>query len=649
MPSLRFLPICLWIVGCVGGGSAIAATDSRHTPVAVNPIRQAYFGDLQLHTSNSFDGYIDYGTLIDPDAAYRFARGEVVTYLGKPVRRRQPLDFVAVTDHGESIGIFNQLQDPDSAVSRSDTGKRLRALLEHMRRPDGRSDWRLALRSPPEVVKDFWDFRKYFRGRAAEQPAELKNDYAPAWQRYVDAANLNYRPGSFTTFIGYEWASFGDEKPKVNLHRNVIFRGSAPPYPFTVQDSQKPDDLWSWLETIRKQGYDAFAIPHNSNASNGLMFDGSDSNGRPMDAAYAARRAANEPLSEIAQLKGTSETHPQLSPDDPFADYEILDFLRGPSGRTPGSYLRDALGRGLVLQRRLGVNPYKVGFVGGSDVHSGLSTSAAADFPGGDDGTNLGGGIPTREQAAITLSGKNPIDPGDYSLKMSPGSLTGVWADSNTRESIFDALRRRESFATSGTFMKIRFFGGWSFGDRSLRQRDWVKQAYATGVPMGGDLPVRPAEAGSPCFLVWAIQDPNSASLDRVQIIKVWEQHGEQHEKVFDVVWSGKRQLDSLTGKIAAVENTVDLRSGHYANRVGAKELKAFWRDPSFDPRQLAAYYVRVLEIPTPRWSTLLAIKNELPLPASVPATLQQRGWSSPIWYAGAPDVRVSRSTAYPD
>jgi len=631
-PRSRRLAAVLACACCFGNPFA---ADRPPVAIKVDPSRQAYFGDLHLHTSNSFDAFIDYGTIVDPDAAYRFARGEAVTYLGKSVRRRQPLDFVAVTDHGESIGIFNQLQDPNSKVSRSQTGMTLRSLLQHMTRPDGRSDWRLALKSSPDVVEQFWSFRKYFRGRLEEQPAELKDEYAPAWQRYVDAANRNYRPGSFTTFIGYEWASFGDEKPKINLHRNVIFRGSAPPYPFTVQNSRQPEDLWNWLEKIRKQGYEAFAIPHNGNASNGFMYDWLDEKGRPMDREYAALRAANEPLSEIAQLKGTSETHPLLSPDDGLADYEILDFLRGPAGRLPGSYLRDALGRGLVLQRKLGINPYKYGFVGGSDVHSGLSTSAAADFPGGDDGTNLGGGVPTREQAAITLSGKNPDDPGDYSLKMSPGSLTGVWAESNTRESIFDALLRRETFVTSGTEIKIRFFGGWHFDDQLLRGRNWLKDAYSAGVPMGGDLPARPADVDAPVFLVWAVKDPNAASLDRVQIIKVWEDHGTQREKIFDVAWSGKRKPDPRTGQIPAVENTVDLRSGRYTNDVGATELKAFWRDPSFDPGQLAAYYVRVLEINTPRWSTLLAISKKLPLPSSVPPTLQQRGWSSPIWYEG--------------
>lgn len=623
------------VLVCAGCFNSPLAADLPSVAIKVDPLRQAFFGDLHLHTSYSFDAFIDYGTTIDPDAAYRFARGEVVRYIGKPVHRRKPLDFVAVTDHGESIGIFNQLQDPNSKVSRSQTGRELRSLLKHMTRPDGRSDWRLALKSSPDVVKQFWSFRKYFRGKPEEQPAELKDEYAPAWQRYVDAANRNYRPGSFTTFIGYEWASFADEKPKVNLHRNVIFRGSAPPYPFTVRDSWHPEALWKWLEKIRKQGHEAIAIPHNGNASNGLMYDWVDEKGRPMDRKYAALRAANEPLSEIAQLKGSSETHPLLSPDDSFADYEILDFLRGPAGRVPGSYLRDALGRGLVLQRKLGINPFKYGFVGGSDVHSGLSTSAAADFPGGDDGTNLGGGIPTREQAAITLSGKNPDDPGDYSLKMSSGTLTGVWAESNTRESIFDALLRRETFVTSGTEIKVRFFGGWHFNDKMLTGSNWLKDAYSAGVPMGGDLPARPADADAPVFLIWAIKDPNAANLDRVQIIKVWEDQGTQREKVFDVVWSGKRKADPRTGLIPPIESTVNLRSGHYTNDVGATELKALWRDPSFDPGQLAAYYVRVLEIPTPRWSTLLAISKGLPLPSSVPATLQQRAWSSPIWYEG--------------
>jgi len=365
------------------------------------------------------------------------------------------------------------------------------------------------------------------------------------------------------------------------------------------------------------------------------MYDWIDSSSAHVDRSYAKERQANEPLSEISQNKGTSETHPLLSPNDEFADYEIYDFIMGYArpyeGRVQGSYLRDALSRGLALQREVGINPYKYGFVGASDLHGGLSVSAQADYAGNYAGVNLGGGKPTKEQAVRILANSQPV-----TLKTTAGNLTGVWAESNTRESIYDALRRRETFATTGTRLKFRFFGGWSFGKDLLQQKDWIATAYARGVPMGGDLAAKPANASAPTFAVWAVKDPNNANLDRVQVIKVWEDNGKQREQVYDVVWSGQREPEPRTNKLPPVGNTVNLKTGKYTNSIGVTELQTVWTDPDFHPEHLAAYYLRVLEIPTPRWSTLLAIELGLPLPKEVPATEQQRGWSSPIWYQGA-------------
>jgi len=632
---------------CFLAPPATAQTPAGSVPVS--PLRQAYFGDLHLHTSYSFDAYIMGTSRVDPDEAYRFAKGETIDYLGKPIRRREPLDFLAVTDHSENMGVVNQLEDPNSAASRSNYLQPVKDVLAVIRGPDGRPDLRRIALVPKETVAAFKRFVQEGsppQHGPAKPTDELQAIVRSAWQREIDFANRNYQPGTLTTFIAYEWTSAPDHD---NLHRNVIFKGNSAPLPFTALDSTKPENLWSWLETIARQGYEALAIPHNGNASNGLMYDWLDSDGQPIDRNYAQRRQANEPLSEISQVKGSSETHPLLSAADEFANYEILDFHsedRGFEGRPAGSYLRDALGRGLVVQSRLGINPFKYGFVGASDLHSGLSVSAQADYTGNHATVNLGGGIPSPTEAASTLAG------GKFGslpeLRTTAGNLTGVWAESNTRESIYAALRRRETFATTGTRLQVRFFGGWRLERNVVEKRCWVKTAYARGVPMGSDLPARPASGKAPRFAIWAAKDPNSGNLDRVQVIKVWESNGQQHEKVFDVAWSGSRKIDPGTGKLPAVGNTVNLESGAYTNDIGATELRTVWQDPQFDPRQSAAYYLRVLEIPTPRWSTLLAVRNHLPLPSSVPATEQQRGWSSPIWYttpsqtAGAAGARVT-------
>ncbi len=589
--------------------------------VAQNPLREAYFGDLHLHTTYSFDSYVLFGATADPEVAYRFARGEPIEYLGETVRRREPLDFLAVTDHSENLGVFNQLIDPNSYVSKSEMGK---ALQEAMSVPG----------DPKARLKQLWPF---FRTHAFEPlPPDLQAVSASAWQREIDFANRFNEPGKFTAFVAYEWSSSYNG---ANLHRNVIFRGNSAPYPFSSAQSLNPEDLWAWLDKIKAQGFEALAIPHNSNASFGLMFDWVTLDGRPLDRAYAEARQAHEPLVEISQNKGASETHPLLSSRDEFANYEILDrsLVSTKFSPPPGSYVRDALSRGLVLERKLGVNPFKYGMVGASDLHGTLQVSNQEDYAGNAGGANLGGGRPTKEQArAILTNNGDGAAVMDAQILTTAGNLTGAWAESNTRDSIYDALRRRETFATTGTRLRVRVFGGWTLAKNLFDHSDWVKTAYADGVPMGSDLPANATGAVSPRFAVWAAKDPNGANLDRIQIIKVWEEDGRQQEKVFDVAWSGHRMINRTTGKLPAVGNTVNLHTGAYTNSIGAAQLQAVWSDPEFNKARLAAYYVRALEIPTPRWSTLLAIKNQLPIPTTVPASEQQRAWSSPIWYTPA-------------
>ena len=615
----------------VGAGAPSARGQSTAPGAAPNiayqPQREAYYGDLHLHTSYSFDAYILFGATVDPEEAYRFGKGESVGYQGEQVHRSTPpLDFLAVTDHSENIGVFNTLDDPDSALSKTEIGQRARQ----------------------NGPKTFWDIVKLNLGGKGLPGIDTKATAASAWQREIEAANRNYQPGKFTTFIAYEWTAMPDGQ---NLHRNVIFRGDKAPSPFTSVDSPKPEDLWAFLTNIRKQGYEALAIPHNSNASNGLMFDWVDSAGRPIDQTYAENRAANEPLAEISQNKGASETHPSLSPNDEFANFEFYDHLLiSPAKSKPGgSYVRDALGRGLEIATRTnGVNPYKYGIVGASDFHNGLSDSAENAYVG-----TIGATDPTKKlpdfgafeqrmadfRQAMPAPAANPAGPQvNFNIyENGSGNLTGVWAEQNTRESIYDALRRKETFATSGTRLKFRFFGGWNFGKNILKDEDWIKQAYAQGVPMGGDLPSKPPEAAAPSFLVWSLKDPDGANLDRVQIVKVWLQDGKHVEKLFDVALSNGRKVNPKSGKAPAVGNTVDLKTATYKNSIGATQLATLWRDPQFDPKVPAVYYLRVLEIPTPRWSTLLAVKRGTPLPPDVPATIQERGWSSPIWYTPVP------------
>lgn len=599
--------------GTASASQPVGAASAAAQPAGVQtfPDKQAFFGDLHLHTTNSFDAYVLMGTRTTPEDAYRFARGDTIQYLGQPIKRSFPLDFEAVTDHSENLGVFNQLDDPNSAFSLSDIGK--------LAREGGAANFikiALLITSGKPL------------GGNADQVA------ASTWAREIETANKFNEPGKFTAFIAYEWTSMPGG---ANLHRNVIFKGDKAPAPFTAIDSKDPKDLWTWLSKIRGQGYEALAIPHNGNASNGLMYDWTSLDGKPIDEAWAQLRATNEPLSEVSQNKGTSETHPALSANDEFANYEIFDKLL--LGNTPskpaGSYWRDALGRGLVLQQKLGVNPYKDGAEGSSDLHGGLQVSTAQEY-GGIAGANLGGGKlkgdTAKEQLGLAPGhtvGLNPVI-------LSPGALTGVWAEANTRDALYAAFRRKETYATSGSRLKVRFFGGWDFSRSFVAKPNWVHDAYKLGVPMGGDLPQ--ARAGkAPNFVIEAVKDPLSGNLDRVQVVKVFLEGGKQQERIFDVAWGnaagGARKIDARTGKLAPIGNTVDLKTGKWDNSIGAARLATVWTDPTFKADQAAVYYVRVLEIPTPRWSTLRAIEFGLPLPKEVAPTIQQRAWSSPIWY----------------
>lgn len=598
-------------------GSAPVAFAASGAP----PARNAYFGDLHLHTSYSFDAYIMFGSRVTPEQALRFAKGETVPFLDKKVKRAEPLDFMAVTDHSENIGSFRDLDDPDSAFSKSEIGQRIR---------NGGTDV-------------FMDVVKYMLAGKSFPGVDLKAASQSAWQREIDAANGQYEPGKFTTFIGYEWSAMPDGK--YNLHRNVIFGGDKAPFPFSSLDSKRPEDLWTWLEAQRRQGYPVLAISHNANASGGLMFGPNDSDGRPISEAYALRRVLNEPLNEISQGKGQSETHPALSPNDEFAGFEIFDklLLGNLHSEVHGSYAREALGNGLEIQRKVGANPYKTGFAGGSDFHNGLSTSRETDYSGKVGGIDPATTVPTVQEIQDAFDGKGFDGEKFDTVRFGSGNLTGVWAEANTRESIFKAFQRKETFATSGPRIKVRFFGGWELAPGLAQAADWARQAYANGTPMGGDLRAKPAAARAPSFAVWAIKDPNGANLDRAQVVKVWlKKDGSYAERVFDVALSNGRKVDAK-GRAAPVGSTVDVKKATYANTIGASEFRTVWQDPEFDAAAAAVYYLRVIEIPTPRWSTILSVKRGLPLPKDVEPTLQERAWSSPIWYTPAKSIVAAR------
>jgi hypothetical protein len=452
------------------------------------------------------------------------------------------------------------------------------------------------------------------------------------WREVIEAAEKNNEPGKFTTFVGFEWTSapLAGKKPQ-NLHRCVIFAGSrVPATTFSTLDSDDPEALWTYLENARRTGDDVIAVPHNGNASNGLMFDTKTLGGKPLTREYAERRMANEPLVEITQGKGQSETHPQLSARDEFARFELWETLVGspaPANFTKGSYVRQAYGVGQELAEKLGVNPFKYGLEAGTDFHSGVSSTEEDNYPGSHGNQD--------DDPKRVLTEKQSIG-GEPPITVSAGGLTGAWAEENTRESLFASFKRKETFGTSGNRMQIRLFGGWHFPADLVKQPDWVKTAYGSGIAMGSDLPAMSGAEKGPTFAVWALKDPRTANLDRIQIVKVWTKNGKSQEKVFDVAWSGERKADPKTGKVPTVGNTVDLDRATYQNSIGATELAAVWQDPEFDAHAYATYYARVLEIPTPRWSTIWAVQNHLPLNDKMGNTIQERAWSSPIWYAPA-------------
>lgn len=584
------------------------------------PQRNAYFGETHVHTSWSLDAFTIGNTLTTPADAYKYFKGEPIKHpLGYEVRIDTPLDWAGVTDHSEYVGVIQAANEPGSTVSKIPQAAPLV----------------LKSKTKEEMLRvALYAINTLLSGPPVK--ALMAPEIAgPVWKKNVELAEEANEPGKFTAFCSYEWTSMPNN---MNLHRNIFFKDCAevPQMPFSALDSSHPVDLWNWMDTQRKAGNDLLAISHNANLSDGRMYPTEvDTEGRPIDAAYAESRVRNEPLIEIKQLKGTSETHPILSPTDEYANFELMSVLLGsPPGRIPhivGSYARQALKDGLTMQDTKGFNPYKFGFGAASDSHNTAVPYRQDNFFGGHSFTD--GTIEARMSG--TLVG------GMFDARTEgTGGLTGVWAEENTRASLFEGIKRKETFAVSGPHIKVRLFGGWEYTPEVVEQKDWVKVGYEMGVPMGGDLP--PMKSNAPSFIVWAVKDPTSGNLDRIQIVKGWTKNGQSFEKIFDVVWAGDRKPDKWTGIVPPIESTVDIDNATYTNTVGSTELKTVWTDPEFDPSVHAFYYARVLEIPTPRWTTIQAKQLGISPPDIVAATIQERAWTSPVWYTPSAEARKS-------
>ena len=568
------------------GVLAVAASFFPIQAGAEPPVRNVYFGDLHVHTKYSADAY-RFGARTGPDAAYAYAKGAPLRHpAGQTIRMRgAPLDFMAVTDHAEYMGNVAAIDDPVKPMSDSELA-------------DAYSVFNRAI-NDGEFDPGLWQ-------------ESIRRD---AWQRTIEAAERHYAPGRFTTFVGYEYTS----APDGMLHRNVIFEGArVPELPFGAYDSLNPEDLWAWLERLRAQGIEALAIPHNPNSSRGNFFQATTFAGEPMDAAYAEIRMRNEPIVEMTQIKGTSETHPLLSPNDEWANFEVRDRS---IDELKGSYVRDALLTGLELQHGQGFNPYRFGFIGSSDTHN---TAGSYEEPTYHGKIGILDGLP--EWRFATPNEDNPELnrlPGitTTGFDWSASGLAAVWAEANTREAIYAALRRKETFATSGTRIRVKFFAGYDLDASRL---------YTTGVPMGGDLEAHPR--GAPRFFARALRDASSAWLQRLQIVKGWLDDGVRQERVYDVACSDGLEPNPDSHRCPDNGAGVDLATCEFDFDKGDVELKAMWEDPDFDPNQRAFYYVRALENPTCRWSTWDAIRLGLPLREEKAPTLQERAWTSPIW-----------------
>jgi len=604
-----------------GGCSGADNTEEAEQPAAAVTLtdypEQVYWGDLHLHTLYSFDSYNFGNKTLGPDDAYRFAKGEEVdAHGGRKAKLEQSLDFLMVSDHAEYTGVFLGMEKGNPDIVDTPLGKAWAAMNKA-------GD---TVGPMNEVVESI----TYGRGEGQPPKAFRKT----VWSELVEAAERHNQPGKFTTFAGYEWTSMPGGG---NQHRVVVFKDdkdkTLQTMPFSAADSNNPLDLWRYLAAYEKQtGGEVMAIAHNGNISNGNMFGDTQIDGKPFDQQYVDLRARWEPLYETTQVKGDGEAHPLLSPDDEFADFESWDennISMEPKPADPGKlrkwlageYAREGLKQGLDLQARFGVNPYQYGLIGSTDTHTGLSTADDNNFWG-----KFVESEPGKERLNSKMAGRLWEN-----WRLTSSGYIGAWARANTRAELFAAFKRKEVYATTGPRMAVRFFGGWDYRESDMKKSDYARIGYATGVPMGG---VLTGGGDAPHFMITALKDPNGANLDRVQLIKGWRSSdGKLHEKIHEVAFSGDRQVDPATGKIAAVGNTVNFKDATYTNDIGEPYFATMWVDPDFDPKVSAFYYLRVLEIPTPRWTLYDAVRFNVKPPKDAPLITQERAYSSPIWY----------------
>ncbi|MCY3929249.1 MAG: DUF3604 domain-containing protein [Acidobacteria bacterium] len=670
---LRAVPVLaaglsLGVLACTD--TSLSIDDYAGTPAPAsrtegyNEHRNVYFGDVHVHTRYSFDAYL-LGTEVTPDESYRFARGEAIeSSFGNEMKLREPLDFFAVSDHGFFLGMVPQWADPSTRVGQLPGAQAFHGVNEG----DNLNPYSVQMRSVlfrerfGRQMRTDGGFLRRQRARMANHPQMQYASFddgahRSAWEDSILAAERHNDPGNFTTFIAYEWTSSTPAPESAAYHRNVIFAGSrAPARPFTRIDSHEPEQLWSWMDRLREQGVDSLAIPHNSNQSHGQVFRLKYSDGRAVDNAFAEQRMRNEPLVELTQVKGTSETHPRLSPDDEWADFEILNTRKGKISAhsdPSGSYARQALVSGLALEQEGRGNPFKIGFIGSSDTHNGAPSFDESNTFGSSPVSGTAenrGSVPVSRERLDYIADLPPAEQafgdvvddmlGPYfgmrRAQFSASGLAAVWAEENTRDAIFQSLRRKETYATSGTRIRLRFFGGFDYDVLDPASPDLIPQAYAGGVPMGGDLVADSDAAPRPRFLVWAQRDRLSAPLQRLQVVKGWYDSGyrkEIREQVYDVACADGGAVDPETRRCPDNGATVDLSDCSFSDDLGAGELATVWEDPDFDPGNDAVYYVRVLENPTCRWTTWDALRAGVAPRGGVPLTIQERAWSSPIWY----------------
>ncbi len=587
-----------------------------------------YWGETHIHSALSGDAGGG-GTTLMPRDLYRFARGEQVqSNSGQPVKLRRPYDFFGVTEHTDGMGVITDIIKGAPNIMADEQGKKFNEAFNKGGEAAQQASYQLISLFAQGKLSPALNYQPGNPG------------YKTTWDTLVHTAEEFNEPHRFTALIAYEWTSLVAGN---NLHRNVFFRDgperALQVLPFTMtppMGSPNPRDLWKWLQGYEeKTGGRVLAIPHNGNLSNGIMFPMQDdfNNGADFDSEYTKTRQKWERLVEIGQTKGDSETHPSLSPDDEFADYETWDFgnldltAKKTPEMLPGEYSRSGLKRGLQLKEQTGSNPFKFGFVGGSDIHTGLSINDDDNFFGA-----FAYQEPSKDRAMKLAKQSETLGIGYKTWFYATPGPTAVWARHNTRAEIWDAMERREVYATTGPRIRVRFFGGWDFNDKDIKSRDIADAGYGRGVPMGSDLKPAPDNT-APTFMVQALRDPEGANLDRVQIIKGWlDADGNTHEKVFDVAWSGDRKPDQK-GKLPAVGDTVDLSVPTWSNSIGSGQLIAVWTDPDFDPELSAFYYARVIEIPTPRWTAYDMVRYGLDMPDEVPLKTQERAYTSPIWY----------------